>query len=109
MALKLQWRGPQVLEELTAKAAEAVDEIDLRIESFAKQELYPGHGKVTGTLQRSITTKPARRQGMKVVGAVGSNLKYARRIHFMYFYITEGLAKVQPLVPGIVQRKMGGR
>lgn len=53
----------------------------MRIEGEAKKELRPGHGKKEGTLQRSITTRRAQRQGNKIIGAVGTNIKYALFVH----------------------------
>ena len=55
---RLEWRGPLLQKELEHAASKALTEIGLRIEAEAKQELYPGHGKVTGTLQRSIHVAP---------------------------------------------------
>lgn len=55
---RLEWRGPELQRELEQAARSALTEIGLRIEAEAKKELYPGHGKITGTLQRSIHVAP---------------------------------------------------
>lgn len=64
---------------------------------MAKQELYPGHGKRTGTLQRSIGTVPAQRRGLRIVGGVATRgVPYARIIHRRYEYLTRGARKAGP-------------
>jgi len=103
---RLEWRGPLLDKELEAVAREALTEIGLRIEAEAKKELYPGHGKVTGTLQRSIHVAPLgyewgndnvtpgegsremggqevvpSREGKAVWLEIGSGLEYAMAIH----------------------------
>jgi hypothetical protein len=89
-----------------SRLASALAEIDLRIESEAKQELRPGKGVVTGTLRRSIhaaspsynwendNVEPGadtpERGGQEVqpeiskagiTGSVGSGLEYAMAVH----------------------------
>lgn len=55
----LDWRGPQVLKAVLDEVViPALQEIGLRVESEAKQQLYKGHGVLTGTLRRSIHTAP---------------------------------------------------
>jgi hypothetical protein len=98
-------RAPELRKKLAEQLADALTEIDLRIEAEAKAELYPGHGKVTGTLQRSIYGAPGRVEGEVVRGEVGTKgVPYALRIHKLYGYIAEGLAKVKPLAAGIVRK-----
>lgn len=104
MPIQIDW-NENLLAEVAERLIPAVDEIDQRIEAGAKEELYPGHGKLTGTLQRSIHTRPARREGSSIVGAVGTEpLPYARRIHRMYRYLLRGLEKVTPQVLAIIER-----
>ncbi len=109
---KLTWNGKQVTQQIAQALVDAVTEIDLRIETAAKSELYPGHGKKSGTLQRGIKGGPARLEGNKVRGSIGvAGVKYALRIHRKYHYITEGLATVRPQVMGIIAKhtkKAGG-
>ena len=50
----LNWRGDQAEDEAVRALSDALIEIGLRIEGEARKELYPGHGKLTGTLQRSV-------------------------------------------------------
>lgn len=101
----LVWKGPQVLEELTSRVSRALDQIDLQIEASAKAELYPGHGKITGTLQRSIQTIPARRIGMRVVGGVKTaGVPYAALINRRYHYMEQGLAKARPSFAGLMRK-----
>ena len=61
----------------------AIEEKDIRVrialmicgemmERYAKEQLYPGHGKVTGNLQNSIT-----HQGFDTYVIVGTNVVYA--------------------------------
>lgn len=96
--------------QIAQAAVDTVTEVDLRIEGAAKGELYPGHGKVTGALQRSITGAPGTLQGSMARGRVSTKgIKYAKRIHRLYHYLTEGVIKVRPMVPAIFARKMKER
>ncbi len=110
MSSKLHWRGPEVEAAVTANIVAGLDGINLRIETAAKAELYPGHGKRTGTLQRAIQATPARVVGNRVVGSVGvKGVRYALRIHARYGYIVAGLRQVQPNAAAILRshRKRG--
>lgn len=95
----------QVAERLAA----ALTEIDLRIETAAKAELYPGHGKMTGTLQRSIFGEPARIEGKRVRGKVGTRgVRYALPVHRKYKYIHKAVEKVRPKALDIVRKHTRG-
>lgn len=95
--------------EIAARLIAAVDEIDNRIVAEAMKELYPGHGKITGTLQRAIQATPARLDGNVVRGTVGvAKLRYALRIHRRYKYIHIGLEKVRPDALKIIKRHVNG-
>src|SRR5215203_3322470 len=103
--MPLTWNGRQVTQQITQALVEALTEIDLRIETAAKSELYPGHGKRTGTLQRGIHGAPARLDGSKVRGAVGvKGVTYALPVHRRYKYITNGLETVRPLALSIIRK-----
>jgi len=105
MAVKMNWKGKQVTEQIAQALVDAVTEIDLRIETAAKGELYEGHGKRFGTLQRSIQGASGRLEGTKVRGSVGTKgVKYALPIHRKYKYLTIGVEKVRPMVPAIIQK-----
>jgi len=94
MTMRILWRGAAVAAEVAAKAQAALDRYDLKIEAGAKAELYPGHGKRTGVLQRSIGIIPAQRQGLRIVGGVATRgVPYARWVHRRYEYLTQGLRK----------------
>lgn len=94
---KLLWKGDLVKQAAVRAAINAITEIDGRIETEAKRELYPGHGKRSGTLQRSIQGQPGVLDGDKVRGKVGTKgVRYAIRIHYRYQYIIKGLEKVKP-------------
>lgn len=98
MGVNLTWNGPQVSEAAIAKLTAALDRHNLKIEGKAKAELYPGHGKVTGTLQRSIGANPSRREGRRIVGSVSTKgVPYARIIHRRYEYLTKGAQKAGKL------------
>lgn len=130
----LIWRGDETQVEAIAVLKAASVEIVLRIEGEAKKELHPGHGKLTGTLQRSLhaaspgynfggdhvkpsVASPERGGGEvapEVVGnavktAVGTGMEYAMRIHLLYGYLIHALHKVRPLVLGIVAQHAGRR
>jgi len=102
----------------------ALPDIGLDIEGEAKQQLYPGHGVLTGTLRRSIhAASPSHnfaadsagsdlggqapapeKVGDVLVIAIGSGLIYALAVHQGhhafegYHYLTLGVEKVQPRV-----------
>ena len=122
----LNWRGDKAEDEIESVLIDAMREIGLRIEGEAKKELYPGHGKVTGTLQRSIhaagpdynfagdnvtpaantpnrggNVDPQVRRG-RVRIAVGTGMEYAMIIHTLYQYITIALNRVAPRALDII-------
>lgn len=91
MGSKLTWQGKALSQELIAKLSAALDRHSLKIDAKAKLELYPGHGKLTGTLQRSISANPSRLEGRRIVGSVSTKgVPYARIIHRRYEYLTKG-------------------
>jgi hypothetical protein len=125
----INWRGGQVSDEIERRLADALVEIGQRTEGEAKKELYPGHGKVTGTLQRSIhaaspdynfsrdnvepgSGSPERgggapqpkRWGSIIRIAVGSGMEYAMAIHLLYHYLINGYNKVRAHTRDIVRR-----
>lgn len=103
--LKLTWNGPQVLARAQQAAINALNEIDGRIETRAKRELYPGHGKRTGVMQRAIQAAPARVDGSKVRGRIAvKGVPYALRMHKRYQYLTIGLKAVKPDAPAILKK-----
>ena len=103
--MPLKWNGQKVTAQISQALVDALTEIDLRIETAAKSELYPGHGKITGTLQRGIHGEKARLEGNRVRGAVGvKGVKYALPVHRKYKYLTKGVEKVRPLAMGIIQK-----
>lgn len=109
LEIKLTWLGDQIREKIATAAIEAVDEINGRIATAAMAELVPGHGKRTGTLQRDIQTTPARREDMRVIGAVGNSQvtkAYALVIQRRYEYLTNGFAAVKPQSRSILQRHL---
>jgi hypothetical protein len=92
--MKLTWTGSQAFADAVAELSPALDRHALKIEARAKAELYPGHGKLTGTLQRSIGTEPARREGTRLIAKVVTRgVPYARKIHKRYEYLTKGAEK----------------
>jgi hypothetical protein len=99
----------QLRPQIIAGLKLALTEIDLRIETAAKAELYPGHGKITGFLQRSIFGEPARVEGGRVKGRVGARgVRYALPIHRRYKYLHKALEKVRPQAPAIVRKHTSG-
>lgn len=101
------WKGDAVLKDVAQRAANGLTEIDLRIESEAKAELYEGHGKRSGNLQRAIQGGVATVQGTYVRGQVAvKGIPYAMYIHRLYKYITIGLNRVRPRAPEILSKHM---
>ena len=105
----LIWKGDEVQRRIAERAAAAMAEFDGRVETEAKRELYPGHGKRTGTLQRAIQAGPVRTEGSRVVGSVGvKGVRYALRVHKLYQYIVEGFERERSGFGGILSRHMKG-
>lgn len=110
MSVKLNWRGKETAAAIAERAAAALTEIDLRIETAAKAELYPGHGKRTGNLQRGIQGEPGRVEAGRVRGSVGvKSVRYALRIHTRYHYITNALDQVRPQALSILSKHVKGK
>lgn len=106
--MSLNWNG-QLTDEVAERLVPALDEIDMRIEARAKAELWPKHGKLTGTLQRGIHTQAARVDRGRVVGAIGTEpLPYALAIHQRYRFLIIGFNDVQPRALGIIEQHMRG-
>lgn len=132
----MDWHGKPTQREIEKILGEALVEIGLRIEGEAKKQLWPGHGKVTGTLQRSIHAaspdynfvrdnvepgphSPERGNntgemtpklyGQRLSIAVGTGMEYAMQIHFLYKYLTLALNKVRPQVLKVMQAHIDRR
>jgi len=107
MPARIDWRGDEVKKQIAAACADALTEFDMRVEAAAKQELYPGHGKRTGTLQRAIQGEAARVEGDRVVGSIGvKGVVYALVIERLYQYIHNGFEKVRPTFGAILRSKL---
>lgn len=90
-------RRPALQAAIVRAAAEGLTQADLIIEAGAKAELYPGHGKITGRLQRGIVgeagaiVSPMLARGRVAVKGVS----YARDIERRYGYLTAGYRKAK--------------
>lgn len=106
-SFKLEWRGPEVLARAMPGAVKGLTEFDLRAEAAAKQQLYPGHGKITGTLQRGIVGEPGQQIGdTRARGRLAAKgVPYARAIERRYGYLSKGYGQVRPQAQAII----GGR
>lgn len=107
----LKWKGADVAAEIEARATRALEEIDLRIQAGAKQELWPGHGVVTGTLRRDIQAGPVEKRGRRLIGRVGTSQitkAYSLLIHNRYLYLRRGFEKVKPQASAILNKHMKG-
>jgi hypothetical protein len=105
----LIWKGSEVAEAIRAKAAAAMTEFTGRVETAAKGELYPGHGKRTGTLQRAIQAGSVQSDKSRVKGSVGvKGVRYALKIHRLYQYIVKGFENEQSGFDSILKRHMKG-
>jgi hypothetical protein len=125
----VNWQGDAAFGQIEQALNDALIEIGQRIEGEAKKQLYPGHGKVTGTLQRSIhatspdynfrgdnvksdTSTPERgggaivprRSGNRLSIAVGTGMEYAMYIHLLYGYLAAGFNKVRRQALDIVRK-----
>jgi hypothetical protein len=125
----VNWKGGAAAGQIEQALSDALVEVAQRIEGEAKKELYPGHGKVTGTLQRSIHAassdynfrsdhvKPGagtpdrggaipvpRRSGNRFIVAVGTGMEYAMAVHLRYGYLRVAFNRISPRVLDIVRR-----
>ena len=125
----VNWKGGLAEGQIEQALSAALVEVAQRVEGEAKKQLYPGHGKVTGTLQRSLhaasadynfrsdNVKPGpgaperggavpvpRRSGNRLIVAVGTGMEYAMMVHLRYGYLRVAFNKVQPRVLEIVRQ-----
>jgi hypothetical protein len=135
MTFDLNWRGEEVVQLCEEKAKEIMAEFALTAEGESKRELTKGHGVKTGTLRRSIHADDAdynfggdnvvpsgssperggreimpKKDGHRVIAALGSGLVYAMRIHQGwgkfpgYHYLTNGVEKAKGRLSAIITR-----
>lgn len=123
MKARLKWRGKHVLKQLTKNTDAGLAKFTIAVANDAKDQLYPGHGVDTRTLQKSIHAASAdypwprddvepdaftpergghrvliTTEGNKRMASVGSGQKYAFFVHQLYDYITHALVKNMPHV-----------
>lgn len=93
MTLKLDWKGPEVLEQIADRLLAGVSRWNEQLAADAKQQLYPGHGMVTGQLKNSIHAVSARRDGTRIIGTVGAyGCSYSLLVHERHYrYILDPL------------------
>lgn len=104
---KLTWQSAAARTRAQQQAINALNEIDGRIETGGKRELYPGHGKRTGVMQRAIQAEPARVEGPKVRGRIAvKGVPYALRMHKRYQYLAIPLKAIKPDAPRILKKHM---
>jgi hypothetical protein len=109
MSHRIDWRGPDVADQVARACIQGLTKFDLKIEARAKAELYPGHGKISGTLQRSIQGEPATRQGNRIRGAVKTKgVRYALKLHKRYQYIRIGFNAERPHFAQYLRQIRGG-
>lgn len=106
MSFRLDWKGPQVKEQIAERLRAGVDGFNLEVVTQSKQNLYPGHGYRTGALQRAITRTYAHRESQnKIVGTVRvDGIRYGLIVHGKYRYIVEALLALAADAP----RRIGG-
>jgi HK97 gp10 family phage protein len=85
-----RWNGKQLIWLVNMKSKAIVEAACILVEKTAKASIGlvpspspPGHApaSVTGTLKARIThTKPVKTSGGGLMGKVGTNLEYARRL-----------------------------
>ena len=132
--MSLTWLGDEERRRIIQGLAASVQEMHLQAEANAKRQLYPGHGLLTGTLRRSIhaarpnyswggddvppTANAPERGGRgggprlmsgKIVGAVGTGMRYSRRIEQLYGFMSQGYRQAAAKLDGILARHLGGR
>lgn len=128
MGYKLDWKGVQCRAQVVGAVKVGLGRFGLVHETEAKRELGPGHGVLTGTLRRSVhsaapsydfsgddtkasSSSPERggNAGAEVVStsvivAVGSGMRYAKRIEEMYGYIQKGHERARPQLDGLIEQ-----
>lgn len=110
MANQLDWKGDEVMAQVMANLEAAMNEISLEVEGEAKQELYKGHGVLTGTLRRDLHAEDSEVSGTRVTGRVGAWVDYALPVHQGhhgfegYHYIAMGLQRVKERVDSILSK-----
>lgn len=105
MATKVTWKGPAWRQKRQTQLLAALTEINLRVEAEAKVELYPGHGKVTGRLQRSITADAPVPNGNRLTGRVSTKgVRYGRRINRLYRFFPIAIQRVRGQVGTILKK-----
>ena len=135
MTYDLNWRGEEVVRLCEEKAVEIMAEFVLIAEGESKKTLAKGHGVITGTLRRSIHAEDAdynfggdnvapsgssperggrgivpKKDGHRVIAALGSGLVYAMRIHQGwgkfpgYHYLTNGVERAKGRLAAIITR-----
>jgi hypothetical protein len=96
--------------ELAQKAMTIiVRDVSYTVANYSKLELYPGHGKITGQLRRSIKVKNPTRGGMR--RTIGPSRSYASFIESKYGYMEIGARKTAAkaqTIAGVTMRKMFG-
>lgn len=125
-----RWQPEEVVDAKLDKLAIAYGKFGLVAEAESKKVLRKKHGVLTGTLRRSIhAAKPGYQfksddvqpsasspeRGGQLVKAgmskrrlsllVGSGLVYALKIHGLYKYLTIGLRRAKPKLPGIIKQE----
>lgn len=124
----LKWYGRKSQQEVEQAVTLFLQQWALGVEGAAKEQLYPGHGVITGTLRRSIhaadpdynwpgddlmpdestperggqSVSPAKK-GSKLVVSVGSGMVYARVIEKKYHYLANALRKMLDEAPRILK------
>lgn len=82
--------------EISQKLASGLNSFNEQLASRSAQNLYPGHGYLTGRLKASTTNRQVRIEGTRIIGSVGSfGIAYGMFVHGKYNYIVESLHELQ--------------
>jgi hypothetical protein len=96
--------------ELAQKAMTIiVRDVSQAVVNYSKLELYPGHGKITGQLRRSIVASNPTHGGLQRM--VSPHRDYASFIESKYGYMEIGARKTAAkaqTIAGVTMRKMFG-
>ena len=132
--MSLKWHGDEVKKEFVEGLKSGLLEFGFNHEREAKAQLYFGHGKASGTLQRSIhaasphydfaqddeppsenspersgTGGGAELVGDKVIIKVGSGMIYAARIERLYNYIRNGHERAKNTLMPALEKHLKAR
>ena len=98
---------PKVMKEIVNRGL--LDLATIEGSNHVKDQLYPGHGRITGTLRTHVGAKLVK-DNLAVVDAgkttYGENLQYAIKVEKRYGMFAKSFARIKS-TPGLYQQYIG--